>query len=171
MSFAPGTPGTCLRREQAQGGFRLVSPAEGTGTGPILISCTRVVVHGQTCVAHTPSAPQPPHRRFAPARVAQCREETAFFVRNQAGSLVVMAARGADGGTASARRRRERRQRSWWRHQQLSVAAAVATALHHSAQGPAAVVEEPREVEEHVTYDSLRGQKAPPPGDAAGASA
>ena len=40
----------------------------------------------------------------------------------------------------------------------------VAAALHHSAQRPKTVVEEPQEEVENVTRDGLRAQKSPPPG-------
>ena len=82
----------------------------------------------------------------------------------QAGSFVVMAARGADGGTAGARRRRERRQHSWWRHEQLSVAAALGAARDH---GAGRVVEEVVTWQDgsegvvHEVYDAPRGPKPP----------
>ena len=40
----------------------------------------------------------------------------------------------------------------------------LAAALHHSAQRPKTVVEEPKEEVENVTRDGLRAQKSPPPG-------
>ena len=45
----------------------------------------------------------------------------------------------------AAARRRERRLRAWHRHERLTVAMELATALHHSAQRPRPVVEEPKE--------------------------
>ena len=40
----------------------------------------------------------------------------------------------------------------------------LAAALHHSAQRPKTVVDEPKEEVENVTRDGLRAQKSPPPG-------
>ena len=64
----------------------------------------------------------------------------------------------------AAKRRRHRRLRAWHRHEQLTVAMELAAALHHSAQRPKTVVEEPKEEVENVTRDGLRAQKSPPPG-------
>ena len=44
----------------------------------------------------------------------------------------------------------------------------LAAALHHSAQRPKTVVEEPKEEVENVTRDGLRAQKSPPPGERPG---
>ena len=63
----------------------------------------------------------------------------------------------------AAKRRRDRL-RAWHRHEQLTAAIELATALHHSAQRPKTVVEEPREEVVKVTHDAPRAQKTPPPG-------
>ena len=68
------------------------------------------------------------------------------------------------GRAGAAFRRRQRQLRAFLRHEELSVKMALAKALHHSAQPPGPVVEEPREVEEQDTNDALRRQKAPSPG-------
>ena len=70
----------------------------------------------------------------------------------------------------AAKRRRDRRLRAWHPHEQLTVAMELAAALHHSAQRPKTVVEEPKEEVENVTRDGLRAQKSPPRGGAAGQS-
>ena len=64
----------------------------------------------------------------------------------------------------ASKRRRDRRLRAWHRDEQLTVAMELAAALHHSAQRPKTVVEEPKEEVENVTHDGLRAQKSPPPG-------
>ena len=66
------TPGTCFRRQQAWGFFRLDSTAEGSGAlaQVRLISCTHVGAHGQTCVSFTLSAPQPPQPPQPPQGVS-----------------------------------------------------------------------------------------------------
>ena len=65
----------------------------------------------------------------------------------------------------AAKRRRDRRLRAWHRYEQLTVAMELAAALHHSAQRPKTVVDEPKEEVENVTRDGLRAQKSPPPGE------
>ena len=73
-------------------------------------------------------------------------------------------AAGDEGGSGAARRRRERRLRAWHRHVRTTVAMELATALHHSAQRPRPVVEEPREQAGHETYCGLRALMPLPPG-------
>ena len=105
--------------------------------------------HFSTCSVPTkknlqPRPPQPPHNA-------------------QRGYFALRSAPMAERAGATVRRR-ERLLRAWHRHEQLLVAMELATALHHSAQRPKTVVEEPREVEEHETNDTLQRQKEPPPG-------
>ena len=60
--FALGTPGTCLRRERAQGfcpAGQSSRRGQCTGTDPFLISCTRACVWIDMHMKHS-SAPQPP---------------------------------------------------------------------------------------------------------------
>ena len=51
----------------------------------------------------------------------------------------------------AAKRRRDRRLRAWRRRVRLAVAMELAAALHHSAQRPKTVVDEPKEEVENVT--------------------
>ena len=64
----------------------------------------------------------------------------------------------------AAKRRRDRWLRAWHRHEQLTVAMELGAALHHSAQRPKTVVDDPKEEVENVRRDGLRAQKSPPKG-------
>ena len=61
-------------------------------------------------------------------------------------------------------RRRQRLLRAFHRHVQWQVKLELATTLHHSAQRPRPVVEEPKEGVEGETCFAPRRQKPPPPG-------
>ena len=64
----------------------------------------------------------------------------------------------------AAMRRRQRLLRAFHRHVQWQVKLELATGLHHSAQRPRPVVEEPKEGVEGETFHAPRRQKPSPPG-------
>ena len=64
----------------------------------------------------------------------------------------------------AAMRRRQRLLRAFHRHVQWQVKLELATALHHSAQRPRPLVEEPKEGVEGETYCAPRRQMPPPSG-------
>ena len=87
------------------------SPSSTTTTTPSLPlpSLLLLPTHTTHTIHHTPHTTTTTTQafRFVCLFFLSSPLRDRFFVSAQAGSLIVMAARGADGGTASARRRRE----------------------------------------------------------------
>ena len=154
-----GTPGPCLRREQAWVFCRLVSPAEEACALAValLISCTRALgltdTHIQhhvrttttttTTAHHTPLTPPPPcpspplplpcpPQPPPPPPKSRLVCDLDFFAMPFRDFMMSTMA-GVGIATGAAKRRRERRLRSWLRHERMTVAMALAEVTHHTA--------------------------------------
>ena len=153
---------TCLRRERAWGGVRLVSPTELVGAlAPTRFNSLHARMwmtrhsHVTPCSHHHTSPPSlPPSPQHTTTTTTTTNQPT-----NQASTLkrdpLFCVGFGTDlngqpmaDRARAAKSRRERRLRSWLRHERMTVAAELSAALHHSRGGGAGEVRQPTGTED-----------------------